>query len=370
MGVALPDERFEGMLDNVILFCYSRAVLSPPVFRHAKSKLVTRGMLHRSSADKGSITYAMRETTSLVLVIAAISLLLAASPAAAAWIIDINAVSNGYTNPVTVSMNAGTYTVTPLGQANGGRYSAWNANWGNPGYWSSAYFIDVPGTGVLGGGGVGPYGAAGTAYANAFWPSSFTFTLSTPGTVSFGIGDTTYADNIGGMSLLVANNSSGPYQAVPNPQPLSNGWIVDINAVSNGQNNPLGLQLAAGWYTVTPVNQAQGGAYTAWNANLGNPDWWSSGFFIDVPGTGILYGGGAGPYPTAGDAYANAFWPSNFTFHLSSAGTVHFGMIDSGYDDNLGGVSLQIRPVPLPPSMFLLGPALAGLYGFRRRLKR
>jgi len=292
--------------------------------------------------------------------------LCSAVPATADWIVDINAVSNTYSNPVTLQLNGGSYTVTLVNQGGGGRYTAWNANSETPGWWFSRYYLALPGTTIPLWGGADLQSSAGAAFfANS---SGLSFTLSRSGTVSFGIGDNGYSDNIGGVSLQIAS-SSQTTQVIPNPRVVGSGWIVDINAVSNGYTNPVGLQLNAGTYRVTPADQGHGGSYTAWNAASETPGFWFSNYYMDLPGTGQQWRGGGDGYENAGTAFA---YSGTTSFTLSAPGTVYFGIGDDvdSYGDNFGGVSLQITSVPLPPGLLLLAPGLAGLAVIRKRFRK
>lgn len=299
----------------------------------------------------------------MIIAWAMLLLLCGITPATADWIVDINAVSNTYSNPLTLQLKAGSYTVTSINQASGGRYTAWNALQVQTGWWGSNYFIDVPGTTVLlWGGWPAPNQTAGGAFASA--GGALSFSLSAPGTVSFGIGDSTYGDNIGGVSLLV-KPGSGITQVPSNPRPAGNNWIVDINAFTSHDSNGVALQLQAGSYTLRPISQGTGGGYTAWNAGWETPGLWLSNYYVDLPGMDRKWFGGGAGYSDPGTAFANAGGP--FSFTLSDPGTVYFGIVDSSYEDNFGGVSLRITSVPLPSGLLLLAPGLAGLAVIRKR---
>jgi hypothetical protein len=71
-------------------------------------------------------------------------------------------------------------------------------------------------------------------------------------------------------------------------------------------------------------------------------------------------------FPTAADAIATAE-PSEFT--VSDAGLVGFSIRDSVTQDNLGGVSLEVTPVPEPPATpaLAIGFAWLALHGRRPR---
>lgn len=140
-------------------------------------------------------------------------------------IVNVNARTNSGSNPVIVSLAAGTYDVVPIGVADGGAYDAWNP-WGfvshpgsGTGYgWIHAYSIDsdqFPLTSFYSG---VRYAIPTEALADA---TSTSFTLATAGDVLFYVGDTYYGDNIGGVSLLVGEPGPAiPPCAVPVPGAL------------------------------------------------------------------------------------------------------------------------------------------------------
>ena len=183
--------------------------------------------------------------------------------------------------------------------------------------------------------------------------------------------------------------------------------IVDIEALTGATGRV--LHLAAGTYDVRYVGIADGGAYDAWNPwgfvagcdgggmNCGN-GWivssaidfghgtanfdsvdgyaWTSAKLPDdnriyqTPGQALasaqsvpmLYAPLAQAFVAA--AYVDA--PAPWQFTLAQAQDVKFFLVDAPYTDNIGGVSLEVAPVPLPASVALLAPALLAL---RRRAR-
>ena len=122
----------------------------------------------------------------------------------AAFIVNIDATTNGPANPVVVYMNAGTYNVTPIGIADGGAYNAW-LGWSvvqlpDKG-WLNQYTIDCTQW--------SNHKFAGTSlkYATDLEALSdargLSFTLAADGEVIFWLSDPNLTDNTGGMSLLV-----------------------------------------------------------------------------------------------------------------------------------------------------------------------
>ncbi|MRR51508.1 MAG: PEP-CTERM sorting domain-containing protein [Rhodocyclaceae bacterium] len=128
--------------------------------------------------------------------------------------------------------------------------------------------------------------------------------------------------------------------------------------------SPLGVTFDAGSYTVTPVTQATPGAlFTAYN--FGGGYGWGTGYGIALSQDDRKYYG-SGSYSTAEDAFAHAVGAS---FSLTKRQTVYFGVLDSYYGDNSGGVSLNITAVPEPETFALMLAGL-GLLGFMARRKR
>ena len=148
---------------------------------------------------------------------------------------------------------------------------------------------------------------------------------------------------------------------------VPNAAIVNINAKTNTTTNPVVMQFNAGTYDVTPIGIADGGAYNAWNA-------WIGGSFPPS------YAGWLNWYSLSSDefdAYTvtdNTIYSTDLlalsyalgtSFTLTSAGDVNFFITDNPYWDNVGGISLDVNPVPIPPALLLLGSGLVGIVGIR-----
>ena len=139
-----------------------------------------------------------------------------------ALIVDLDSYTNRAANPVVVPLAAGTYDVTPIGVADGGAYNAWNA-WGYVSLpdqgWINNYSLSSSEFAPYGVSDGGRYATDLLALENALGTS---FTLASAGNVNFYIGDSSYDDNIGGMSLSVTQRTPAPEppNGVPEPTTL------------------------------------------------------------------------------------------------------------------------------------------------------
>lgn len=150
---------------------------------------------------------------------------------------------------------------------------------------------------------------------------------------------------------------------------------VDLNAATNTDLNPVVL----GGFDPSDVLDLSlfAGTYTAWNAwgatscdSGGCSQGWLNQFRVRLDDNSVLPLFGGGIYPTAADALA-AFVPGTLTG--SSAYAFYIG--DSAYDDNIGGLSINVTvqpvgAVPLPAALPLFGSALVGLGILGRRRKQ
>ena len=138
-----------------------------------------------------------------------ISLLFCGS--ANAQIVDIHALINTVSNPVSIFLQAGAYDITVVGIAGGGLYDAWHP-------WGSTVGCDASGTNCAQGWS-NSYHVESTEFApfqptgvNGHWETpaialahavDSSFVLLNDVFVEFSISDSFYSDNLGGMSLSV-----------------------------------------------------------------------------------------------------------------------------------------------------------------------
>ena len=151
---------------------------------------------------------------SLVLLLGVLSL--ASTQTAGALIINVDAITNTTTNRVSILLEPGAYTVTPIGVADGGSFNAWDANIFDTSAgvsWLHAYTIASAeispfGVGFWDG---NYYGSELDALAHAI---GTTFTLSSAGIVDFYIADNPHSDNSGGVSLRLIPEVPEPSTAL------------------------------------------------------------------------------------------------------------------------------------------------------------
>lgn len=161
--------------------------------------------------------------------------------------------------------------------------------------------------------------------------------------------------------------------------------VVNINARYNGaptdapgMNTPVLLSLAAGTYRIEGVDASFAGAqYTAWNPwdyvascsaqGKCRAGWISAYSFDTGAGTSVTSLGFNSFWATPELAFANRGAGTIVSF--SAPTTMRFYIPDSPHYDNLGGISLNITPVPEPETwgMMLAGLALTAVLARRKK---
>ncbi len=152
-------------------------------------------------------------------------------------IIDIDSKQNTTSNPISLMLSAGTYSVDYIGINDGGVYSGWNAWEGKVEKcnsngencrrgWKNRYGISFDGVSNLYTSGKN-YATVSQAMLNAVNTS---FTLASDTTVNFFINDKFYDDNIQGVSLRLSSTSIS--QSVPEPASMLGLLAVGTIGVS------------------------------------------------------------------------------------------------------------------------------------------
>lgn len=155
--------------------------------------------------------------------------------------------------------------------------------------------------------------------------------------------------------------------------PVAPGTLVSLF-------NPVLVNFAAGDYQLSSAWGLPGATYNTWNFQSSAPGSWASHFVAaEVLGGGqyrLLLDGVSLLDPTCRnhfcawdtEAQATAAFLATppFLLHLDNAATVAFASADYFLPDNLGGISLQVTPVPEPERWAMLALGLA-LLAWRRR---
>jgi hypothetical protein len=179
--------------------------------------------------------------------------------------------------------------------------------------------------------------------------------------------------------------------------------IVDVDAAVHNFDDPVVLMLDAGTYSVRPIGVESGGAYDAWNpwgettcevpegcpqTNPTTVIGWKVSYDVISDAITAVSVSETPLEPAATDPPAGHYWiasetePDRYhvdddtvyptpadalvagessTFTVSEAGPVGFAIRDAVVDDNTGGMSLAVVPVPEPSRPALLGAGIAAL---------
>lgn len=153
-------------------------------------------------------------------------------------------------------------------------------------------------------------------------------------------------------------------------------------------SNPYQMTFDAGDYQIFPIGISDGGqfnAYSPWSFNSG--DCLTNPSCIPGEGTGYMYRFGVNNgsellidpaltwdglvYASSIDALQNAKSSGEYYITLTQTTTLDF-FIPTGFplNDNRGGISLTVNPVPVPATILLFGTSLAGLVSYRIRRKK
>lgn len=134
---------------------------------------------------------------------------------------------------------------------------------------------------------------------------------------------------------------------------------------------PVSVTLEPGTYSFTPVQTPFPGAIYDSAYSFGN-GYWSSGYGIAINDKDHFTYYGGGITTSVEEAFAKAVSGS---FTITNTSNIYFGVADSFYGDNGGGISLHLTggtipaPAPLPGAVWLIGSGLVGLVGLRKRRK-
>jgi hypothetical protein len=160
--------------------------------------------------------------------------------------------------------------------------------------------------------------------------------------------------------------------------------IADVSAVTNDPAHPVTVRLGAGAWRVTPIDQATGGAFSAWhpwagvNSGCGptagscSRGWmWSC--FLACPGAPtvhlrrVLPVIGVPKFASAAEAFAGGAAP--LWLQLDRELDIGLWIGDSTHQDNLGGVSLRFERVAAgPPALGADTPSISMRSGGAQRL--
>lgn len=146
--------------------------------------------------------------------------------------------------------------------------------------------------------------------------------------------------------------------------------IVNIDAMT-GTSDVGSVELSAGNWRIDPIVDD----FTAWNPwgretgcdNAGEncSRGWIYRYFIESSELGSVgVGNTSDRFEVPIEALNNA---APFFFSLAATDMLEFTIRDSRFDDNLGGISLQINRVSEPGTLALIGLGLTGFAVSRRR---
>jgi hypothetical protein len=218
--------------------------------------------------------------------------------------------------------------------------------------------------------------------ANAALPTNLTTYLyvvdkNNPNTVYFkwnyGDGTTLPWTNLPQMATAL---TAGDYVG-------TNDWLVEsggnpFSPQPNGVVWQTLTALSAGWYTLRLTSDSQAynlKSYQWPNETSANLNIWNAyvQIYAQYSGSGsdsFNFGTYGDRKPTEAEALQNyRDYVDGMQIYLANTADVHFYINDLNSVDNAGSVSLEFNPVPLPGSLYLLGPGLAFLLARRFKLR-
>ena len=205
---------------------------------------------------------------------------------------------------------------------------------------------------------------------------SLTFTLT-----NFPGGVTSITSTLGGGLTTV-----GTVQVFSLQLATAGGGEWDYFYFSTSGGGPLAANSASNWeidanFTLTQAANFDG-IEVQWTTNPGNglggtpvplASLIPSGF-INVAGNGPLNAGYVNGYGTTGSPFSNPI-ASGLNDFPTFVNPYSYANTGGGIPTDADGFNIAYHfdpetPTPVPPTMLLLGPALIGLVGFRRKFKK
>lgn len=134
--------------------------------------------------------------------------------------------------------------------------------------------------------------------------------------------------------------------------------------------NPVQLTLEAGSYSITNASLAPGAnpAFSAWRYNSGSNWVWSFMIVDDATKRVLVQGCCGNVFASQAGAADQPFAQTYFaTLTLPAKTTLDFVIEDYQLNDNAGGISLKIQPIPEPGTFALLLAGIVGVAAVARR---
>lgn len=173
---------------------------------------------------------------------------------------------------------------------------------------------------------------------------------------------------------------AAPAQAIIVNIDASHGFTYDAGgsdpAPLPGQHinligSPITLTLGAGDWRITNAAGKPGALFDAWSYNTLTSSWAWAFVAADDATRKVLFYTSAGSGGSAAEVAAlDAVKTFRHDFTLTAPTTLLFTLRDYYVDDNDGGISIDVSPVPEPASIALMALGLAGLLAWRQRQQR